>query len=570
MIKYSPLLSSLALLSLCPCGLSVRAQQATDLGIQSALPSGYQCQDVRVKISLENQQPSSQLTLNSCANISVNLDSIPDSDSFNLDLGVKKIVKETPGVESFQQKVQSSEYQLKSAQGSWWPSISMSNSSILFTDIQAGQNYGGSPSAPSSPATSGTAFNPFNGSQSRDGGIFARLKDLRESGGSGGSGLNPWTQSYSTYTQAYPVIQLQWNFLDPTRYPQIAAARKQLELAKSALSNAKRQDFFEIKKSLIQYQLAGMGVSEAAKLLKLQEQILSDTMIKTDARMVPRLSINQAYADILSYQRQLKQSLLQQENALIQLRAHLQTQPHSEKSDEASAELMIKLLQTEFPFELKQWPFDPVETHRLAEHYSEQLIQAKLQVGIDRDNANAQWGAILPTVGILAYSTYQYTWGSQNYAPPGQPNGAQSGSLSNYAGLSFSWNIFDGWATRNQALAYERMAASDQLNYDNLKIQLKARVDSLLNQLRVGAEFVDLALRDLANTSKIYSDLSARRGAGLQTLQDVLSAKIGVAQSQAQVIRAIAAYQQSYEELAYLCNLADGPGYAAGPELASK
>lgn len=78
------------------------------------------------------------------------------------------VVTQNPSVQSYALQVKSSEYGLKSANGAWWPNVSMSNSSVLFTDILSSQNYGGSPATPSSPATSGTAFNPFNGSTPRD------------------------------------------------------------------------------------------------------------------------------------------------------------------------------------------------------------------------------------------------------------------------------------------------------------------------------------------------------------------------------------------------------------------
>ena len=135
--------------------------------------------------------------------------SLSQDGSQNLDQTslLEDVISGSPTVQSYKLQLKSSGYSLKSAKGSWWPSVSMSNSSVLFTDILAAQNYGGTPTTPSSPATAGKAFNPFNGSNLRDG--------FR---GRSSSELTGWSESYSNYTQAYPVITIQWNFLDRFLY----------------------------------------------------------------------------------------------------------------------------------------------------------------------------------------------------------------------------------------------------------------------------------------------------------------------------------------------------------------
>ena len=511
---------------------------------QYGIPESLTCEDIVVRLEWNNNQA---VHLGECFEASQLGSNMGNLFVDKLDFSYDQV----PAIESYQQQLNSAVYQLQSAKGAWWPNISMSNSSILFTDIQAGQNYAGGPSSSSSPATAGTAINPFNGSTPRD--------RLRRPGSSGG--LTPWSPTYSNYTQAYPVIQLQWNFLDPTRYPQIAAARKQVELANSTLENAKQQNTAQIKQSLSMYKVAGLELAEIRQLIKLQKQMIKRYEDQVNARMLPRLNINQAFAGLLSYEQQFKASLLQQQNALLQLFSFLL--PSSDPSAESDVikQLIFYKVEQDFPFEVKTWPLTEEESIEYAVHFSPALQQLLLQAGINRDNANAQWGGILPTIGVLAYTTYQYTWGSQNYAPPGQPNGAQSASLANYAGLSFSWNIFDGYATRNQALAYEQSAASQLSSYEDQKIKLIAQVKSLLNQIKANKQYIELALSNLTNAKIMASDMEARHRGDLQTFGDVLNAQQTVSQSRLQLIQAIASYQRAYQELASLCNLDANPGF---------
>lgn len=524
--------------------VNAQSIKVSSLSDQYGISESLTCEDIVVRLEWNNNQA---VRLGECfeaSQLGSNMASpVVDKLDFSYD--------QVPAIESYQQQLNSAVYQLQSAKGAWWPNISMSNSSILFTDIQAGQNYAGGPSSSSSPATAGTAINPFNGSTPRD--------RLRRPGSSGG--LTPWSPTYSNYTQAYPVIQLQWNFLDPTRYPQIAAARKQVELANSTLENAKQQNTAQIKQSLSMYKVAGLELAEIRQLIKLQKQMIKRYEDQVNARMLPRLNINQAFAGLLSYEQQFKASLLQQKNALLQLFSFLL--PSSDPSAESDVikQLVFHKVEQDFPFEVKTWPLTEEESIEYAVHFSPALQQLLLQAGINRDNANAQWGGILPTIGVLAYTTYQYTWGSQNYAPPGQPNGAQSASLANYAGLSFSWNIFDGHATRNQALAYEQSAASQLSSYEDQKIKLITQVKSLLNQIKANKQYIELALSNLTNAKIMASDMEARHRGDLQTFGDVLNAQQTVSQSRLQLIQAIASYQRAYQELASLCNLDANPGF---------
>ena len=510
------------------------------------IPESFNCSSDRLEVKLVNKE----ITLDYCVRSSSADEGSKESTGVFPNLA--SILDQSPAVLSSLYQLDAAKFQLKSAQGAWWPSISMSNSSILFTDIQAGQNYGGSPNSPSSPGSSGTAFNPFNGSTSRDG-IKARLN------GNGG-GLVPWSQSYSRYTQAYPVIQLQWNFLNPTRYPQIAAAKKQLKQAEVALEQAKRTNRQQLQQAYGMARYAGFNIAEILKIINVQKEILSEIEAQVEARVIPRMSINQAYSDLLSYQNQLQLNLLKQENALAQIKSLLWSRTNQSAWHPIAKQYLLTALSKDFPLVIQQWPETNAETYRLAVHYSTQLAQTKLQAGINRDNANAQWGGILPTVGILAYSTYQYTWGSQNYVPPDQPNGAQSGSFANYAGLSFSWNIFDGYATRNQAIAYEKMAASSEMEYVQQKSQLDAQVASLMNQLNINKRSITLALENLVNSDRIKNDVEARKEAGLNTFVDFYNAEIAYLKARLLMIEAVAVYDQAYQQLASLCNLNARPG----------
>jgi len=461
-----------------------------------------------------------------------------------------ELINVSPSVQSYRLQLKSSEYSLKSAKGSWWPSVSMSNSSVLFTDILSSQNYGGTPVTPSSPATSGTAFNPFNGSTPRD-----RLR-----GRSSGE-LTPWSESYSNYTQAYPVITIQWNFLDPTRYPQIAAARHQFELSKSQLLQATQQKRAQIMLAYGELLFAGFQIAEVSRLVQLQQQIVDKARERVSLKLLPRFQSDQEYRSLLSYQTQLESLRIQQTNANVTLQsllAPLQVSAADQLEDLAPAFSPLALHEILGPA-LNAWPWDQRETVKRSLDHSESLKQLMLQSRIAKDNANEQWGGILPTIGLLGYTTYQYTAGSQNYAPPSQPAGAASSVVSNYAGLSISWNIFDGYATRNQAKSYEQTAASYKAQYLDAATQLKVQTLESLNQLDGNLQLLNLSLADLSSAEQIAGDTKSRSSVGLADLYDVINSQMEIHQSRLQLIQALGSYIKTYEQLKALVGSFDQP-----------
>ena len=522
------------------------------------LPSSYahaqdhtqpvSCQGVSIKSELPSIANIPELIFCGPPDIVLPSEQSPGG-SYNQSL-LDDIIIQSPMVQSYRLQVSSSEYSLKSAKGSWWPSVSMSNSSILFTDILASQNYGGTPTTPSSPATAGTGFNPFNGSSLRDG--------FR---GRSSSQLTGWSESYSNYTQAYPVVTIQWNFLDPTRYPQIAAARKQLELSKSQLLQASQQKRSQIMLTYGELLLAGFQIAEVSRMVELQTQIVNQANDRVVLKLLPRFQADQEFRNLLSYQTQLQSLRIQQLNANIALQSLLspikqvdQNQPHSQIPVFSPLELHNILAPS-----LKAWPFDDRETVKRSLAHSESLKQLMLQARIATDNANEQWGAILPTIGLLGYVTYQYTAGSQNYAPPTQPSGAASSTLSNYAGLSISWNLFDGYATRNQAKSYEQSAASYKAQYLDAATQLKVQTLETLNQLNGDYALLVLSLQDLKSAENIASDTKARATVGLAEQYDVINSEMEIHQSRLQFIQTLGSYIKGYEQLKELVGPSDNP-----------
>lgn len=520
----------------------VRAEAPVSFDLEDKEP--LQCNTVRIGSRISTPLPPFTFCIPMAEGEAAAATSSAPISPFSFDTAkqvIERAISQDHLVISQQQLVESAAYALKSARGNWWPTVSMSNSSLLFTDIRASQNYSGSPFTPSSPATAGKAFNPFNGSS-----------NIPNSLARSAPRLTPVQQSSSNYTQAYPVVTLQWNLINPGRYPQIAAARKQLELARSqeAQTILNRKD--SLAQSIALYLLSGIKLGELRQLLTLQNQLFNDTSRRVSVGLDPRLNKAQQYRNLLNVQTQIVQAKTNQSNAAIQLEQSLAASLPALAKGDGTPETSINDLLASLPldqFPVQDWPYSLEDTISRSLKASPNLAQLELQAGIAIDNANEQYAADLPIIGLLGYSTYQYTWGSQAYQPPTQPSGAFSRSLSNYFGLSITWNIFNGHIYRNQALSYQRQAKSIRSQYADARKQTIVTVRSLYRQLALLKQQISLSLADWQAASSIASDMQLRSQYKLNTTADMLQASIDVHQSRLQLIASIAQYLDVYAKL---------------------
>ena len=405
--------------------------------------------------------------------------------------------------------VESANYTLTSAKGAWWPNVSMSNSSLLFVKNSGNNNpnvYG----CTNNPSTAGSAFNPFNGSSSS-------------------------CSASSQYTQAYPVITITWNFINPSRYPQIAGAQKGLSLARSQLKQANQKLQLALLKSYGSYLLAGDQMGELSRLIALEREILTATSKLVQNRALPRFVRNQQGRNVLSYQARMVNAMGLQKQAYEEMTSAL---AHRSQSDQQLTPDLNSLV-------LRQWSFDQEKTIAMALENAENLKQLGLQSGIATDNANQLRGTILPTIGVLGYVTYQGT----------DSSGVISNLLSNYIGLSVTWNLFDGYSTKNQAVASDRQAVSYQNQKLDAERQLRLLVKNKLISLAGYGQQINIYLNDINHTKSIVNDFQQRQKYGLTTVLEVLQAQQDSHESKLQLIGAIANYIMNYTELASLCGL---------------
>ncbi len=98
------------------------------------------------------------------------------------------------------------------------------------------------------------------------------------------------------------MITITWNFINPSRYPQIAGALKSIKLAQSQADQSTQQLQISVLKSYGSYLLSGYQLGELSRLIAIEQSMLATTSLLVQQRGLPRFALSQQNRNLLSYQ----------------------------------------------------------------------------------------------------------------------------------------------------------------------------------------------------------------------------------------------------------------------------
>ncbi|WP_036910676.1 MULTISPECIES: TolC family protein [unclassified Prochlorococcus] len=426
----------------------------------------------------------------------------------------------SPSIASSLDSVDSNRWLVRQAFSSWYPSIAITSGSLLSVNISNTQNYGSSSPFAVNPSASGTSFQP---STAIGGGRSSILPD-------NDSGLvSPYTQT-SSYLQAYPVLTLNWQLFNLARSSSIAASKDQLTSAQFQALDQARQTVLSAAKLYSQLQATEYQIStllslclSSFELMKIYDRQLKQGRIANPIFLSQRSYFESSRAQLLSAVAS-HQSTLEQIKALAMIK------------DSAVNLIFPQILSLP-----KQWSVSLEQTKRLVSQYPSIIAyqhQAKQYAHLSAGSYSGYW----PLISVLGYLTYIGTQGSQQYSPPEPPSGAWSTQLSNYIGLNFTWNIFDGFSAAQQARSYQSQARSYQQ-------QSLAQQQSLFAEAISSIEIVRYTLPALHAIESSYQAEVEAYKAYILRMHAGLDDYSVIFQSQQMLSTLLSSYSSTYESL---------------------
>jgi outer membrane protein TolC len=392
---------------------------------------------------------------------------------------------------------------VRKAFSTWYPSISLSSGSILRTNVKNTQNYG-SPSDSTNPSVSGTAFQPTD-----------PISNSSTQSSSSNELVTPYTTT-SSYTQAYPVITLNWALFDATRADSINAAKFGLDSAIQDIKYATHQVITQTS------QLYTAIISAEFEIAGYLDQLLAyDQYIK-----IVESQVQKGYTPI----NQLFTAQSQRQGILYQL--------SNAEAEYLQSMQALKVLLSITPNETfvigkemfmpSSWPYSEQETDNMINKYP-QIQSYFKQSSQYKSLAQSEYKSYIPKVSLLGYTTFVGTQGSMSYSPPQQPSGAWSEQWSNYIGLNATWNIFDGFSEYQTGKSYMSQSDSYREQGENAIIQLRETIYGSLATFSMSERLLDPLIKSYQFATQSLDSQIIRSNIGLDDPTEVYQAEIQAA-----------------------------------------
>lgn len=425
-------------------------------------------------------------------------------DSLGLDAILLRTLIYSPLIRTKVYNSDSKRWLVRKAFSTWYPSLSLTSGSILRTNVKNTQNYGSPPDS-TNPSVSGTAFQPTD-----------PVSNSRAQSSSSNKLVTPYTTK-SSYTQAYPVVTLNWALFDATRADNINAAKFGLDSAIQDIKYATHQVMTQtstLYASIIsaEFEIAGY----------LDQLIAYDQFIK-----VLDSQVQQGYTPI----NQLYTAKSQQQGILYEL-SNAETEYL--QSMQALKSLLNIKPNKEFVigkemFMPSSWPYSEQETDEMINKYPQVQSYFK-QSSQYRSLAQSEYKSYIPKISLLGYTTYVGTKGSMSFSPPQQPSGAWSEQLSNYIGLNATWNIFDGFSEYQTGKSYISQSNSYREQGENAIIQLKESIYGSLAIFRMSRRLLEPLINSYQFANQSLDSQIMRSNIGLDDPTDIYQAEIQAAE----------------------------------------
>lgn len=405
-------------------------------------------------------------------------------------------------------EIQSYEWQLIAAQRKWYPTLTLNANPFLgykwnttFIDNYAQKNYN---------------------LMQNDGRLMPRIKTTKG-------------QEAQSYTSAI----VNWNFLDPTRQPNINAAQDSLQQQKYLFLNSARTLILSIQKSYYAIQSSKQLIDNFKDIYEINSKQLEILQAQYDIGMVSVFQIEQT-----------RSQLFGQLNNLI-----MYTQQYIQQTSQLAEFLALSkgtLAVPSDPAKLYgQWDLTLSETIKKALKQREELLAALSAAESARWRSISFLKSYLPVFGFIAQGNLSSTNGYNNVPIPNDPGEQyfKTRVWDSYTGIKFTWSIFDGGisAANSQAEKAKESQFKDQAALTELQIAQQIRTSyALLNTSFIGVQSAEQAYHsaELAHEAAL-----ARFAVGVGDITSVVQAINLLSSAATQKSHAILNYNNAIVEL---------------------
>ncbi len=326
-------------------------------------------------------------------------------------------------------------------------------------------------------------------------------------------------------------VEINWNLIDPTRAPEIAAAKDQYEKAKTTYLIQLRDLRLQALNAYFLLQKSDEGVRIGKESIRASEISLSDAEARFEAGLGTRLEVLEAETQLARDKRLLSQKLGDQSINRSSLTNILNLPPKIVPVAATPAHV------------IGVWDASLEESIISAFSFRKELENIRLDISINNSNANLALASAQPTVNI--FNTYSNSYREGKLASVNQ----DGSSISNTVGLKATWRIFDGGSASSRYNYNKQIAKVAEARFADQRNNIRQEVEEDYFQLRTANQDIASSTREVIAARESLRLARLRFKAGVTTQREVVNNQRDLTQAEVGYSEAITNYNKSITQL---------------------
>jgi OMF family outer membrane factor len=353
-----------------------------------------------------------------------------------------------------------------------------------------------------------------------------------------GTGQQPGNTITSIWRMT-AVIQASWGLINPTRTPQIAAARDRFEQAKNQYLIGLRARRLEAAEAFFNLQVSDETVRIGQESVRSSLVSLRDAKARFQAGVATKLEVLEAETQLARDQQVLTQGLADQAIARRALAALLDLPQDVTPTSKEPSRVV------------GSWLPSLQESIIAAYAFREELDNVLLNISIANSEANTALGRVQPFLNIAYGLTGGRTRGVQfaNRSTPGVNFGNEGWSVENTVGLNLNWTLFDGGAARANYRRQKQVAEQNTYQFAQQRDTIRREVETNFYELEKNNRNITTTSREVISTRESLRLARLRFQAGVTTQREVVDTQRDLTQAEVRWSTAISDYNKALARL---------------------
>lgn len=352
------------------------------------------------------------------------------------------------------------------------------------------------------------------------------------------SGLAPNSLGGYTTTGIWRMqafLEASWALIDPTRTPQIAAARDAFEQSKNEYLIGLRKLRLDAATVYFDLQSADDQVRIGQESVRASLISLRDARARYQAGVATKLEVLEAETQLARDQRDLTTFLSSQAIARRGLAALLDLPANVTPTAKDPSRV------------IGTWLPSLQESIVAAFAFREELDNVLLRISIANSNANTSLGQVQPFLRIFNNFGFGRGRGYNNLIIP-DPSQTQW-SVDNSVGMNLSWRLFDGGAAQAQYRKQKQAAEENTYRFAERRDAIRQEVETSYYDLEKNNRNIITTSREVISARESLRLARLRFQAGVTTQREVVDTQRDLTQAEVRYALAISDYNKRLAEM---------------------